>query len=139
MNATPPRAARLAVAATLALLLLTLLWELVLAPLGGHASWLALKALPLAILFPALARGARRARQWLALLLPFYAAEALVSAFAEHGRHALVAGCALVVAVVAFVALLAWFRGDASGHGREVAAVGREPPRQREHDALDDT
>jgi len=140
VSAAPPRAARLAVAATLALLLLTLLWELVLAPLGGHASWLALKALPLAILFPGTARGARRPRQWLALLLPFYAAEALVRAVADHGRQALVAGCAFVVAVVAFVALLAWFRGSAVRDGpAEHVAVRGETPGERKHDALDDT
>lgn len=125
---------RLAVAATLALLLLELLWELVLAPLGGHPSWLALKALPLAILLPGAARGARRPRQWLALLLPFYAAEALVRAFSEHGRHALVAGAAAIVAGVAFVALLAWFRRTA----RSDAAARSEAFRHREHDALDD-
>ena len=104
----------MAVAATLALLLLELLWELVLAPLGGHPSWLALKALPLAVLLPGLAQGVLRARQWLALLLPFYAAEALTRAAAEQGRHALVAGVACMTATVAFVALLAWFRGAAA-------------------------
>jgi uncharacterized membrane protein len=139
VSTTPARAARLAVAATLALLLLTLLWELVLAPLGGRASWLALKALPLAILLPGLARGARRPRQWLALLLPFYAAEALIRALTEHGRQALVAGGAFVVATVAFVALLAWFRG--SGHrdaaGEDVAIRG-EALGERKHDVLDD-
>jgi uncharacterized membrane protein len=57
-------------------------------------------------------RGARRARQWLALLLPFYAAEGLVRAATEHGRHALVAGLAAVLALVTFVALLAWFRTE---------------------------
>lgn len=108
-----PAVARLAVAGTLALLLLELLWELVLAPLGGHASWLALKALPLAVLFPGTARGARVPRQWLALLLPFYGAEALVRATAESGRHALVAAMACGIATLTFVALLAWFRGAA--------------------------
>ena len=116
-------------AATLALLLLELLCELVLAPLAGHPSWLALKALPLAVLLPGAANGAVRPRQWLALLLPFYAAEALTRALAEHGRHARVAGVAGATATVAFVALLAWFRR---------AAVRREPFRHREHDPLDD-
>jgi uncharacterized membrane protein len=118
---------RVAVAATLALLLLELLWELVLAPLGGHPSWLALKALPLAVLLPGTARGALRSRQWLALLLPFYAAEALTRASVEPGRHALVAGVACATATVAFVALLAWFRRSAA----------RGEP-HREHDPLDD-
>lgn len=108
----PPPAARLAVAGMLALLLLELAWELALAPLAPHGSWLALKALPLALLAPGVMRGRRRTRQWLALLLPFYAAEALVRAFAEHGRHALVAGAAFVVATAAFIALLAWFRSE---------------------------
>jgi uncharacterized membrane protein len=109
-------AARLAVAATFALALLELLWELVLAPLAPHGSWLALKALPVAWLAPGVARGMRRPRQWLALLLPFYAAEALVRASAESGRHAIVAAAVCVVATLAFVALLAWFRAESLRH-----------------------
>ena len=117
-------AARVAIAATFALALLELLWESILAPLGGHPSWLALKALPVALLLPGTMRGARRPRQWLALLLPFYLAEALARAVGEHGRQALVAATACIVATIAFVALLSWFRG--------------ERLRQRKHDALDD-
>jgi uncharacterized membrane protein len=119
-----PRAARLAVAATLALALLELLWELALAPLRPHGSWLALKAVPLALLIPGVAHGRRLPRQALALALPFYAGEALVRTIAESGRHALVAAVACATAGVAFVALLAWFRG--------------ETLRQRKHDVLDD-
>ena len=106
-------AARIGVAGTLALLLLELLWELVLAPLGGRASWLALKALPLALLLPGVARGATRPRQWLVLLLPFYAAEGCVRAYREPGRHALVAATACIAAAATFIALLAWLRRDA--------------------------
>ena len=112
MSSAPPPVARLAVAGTLALLLLELAWELVLAPLAPHGSWLALKALPLAWLAPGVLRGRRRSRQWLVLALPFYAAEALVRAIAESGRHAVVAGAACVVTIVTFVALLAWFRQE---------------------------
>lgn len=104
--------ARLAVAGTLALALLELLWEIVLAPLTPHAYWLAVKALPLALLLPGVARGARKPRQWLALLLPFYAAEGLVRAAAEPGRHAVVAAAACLIAAVAFIALLVWFRAE---------------------------
>ena len=108
--------ARVAVAATVALTLLELLWELALAPLTPHGSWLALKALPLAVLLPGLARGARRSRQWLSLLLPFYGAEGLVRAFAERGRHAVVAATAFAIAVAAFVALLRWFAAERGAH-----------------------
>jgi uncharacterized membrane protein len=119
-----PRAARLAVASTLALALLEFLWEVALAPLRPHGSWLALKALPLALLLPGVAHGRRMPRQVLALLLPFYIGEALVRTIAEPGRHALVAAVACATASVAFVALLAWSRD--------------ETLRQRKHDALDD-
>jgi hypothetical protein len=50
----------------------------------------------------------------LALLLPFYIAEALVRALTEPGRHGIVAAVACVVAAGTFASLLAWFR-KASG------------------------
>ena len=97
-------------AAVAALLLLELLWELWLAPLRPGGSWLALKALPLMLLWPGLARGARKPRQWLTLLLPLYVAEAIVRALSESGRHAPVAWMAAALAAVAFATLLASFR-----------------------------
>jgi len=117
---TPPplRAARITVAATLALALLLVLWEVALAPLRPGSGWLALKALPLVLLLPGVVRGQRRARQWLALVLPFYAAEGCVRALTEPGRHAVVAGSAVLVALVAFGAVLAWFRGERATAGR---------------------
>ena len=107
MNAT-----RAAVAGLLALAALEILWETVLAPLRPGAGWLALKALPLVVLLPGVMRGERRPRQWLALLLPFYAAEGIVRAWSESGRHAVVAAAAALLAVATFVALLAWFRRE---------------------------
>jgi uncharacterized membrane protein len=104
------RRQRLAVAAVAALALLEMLWELWLAPLKPGGSWLALKALPLALLWPGLARGERKPGQWLALLLPLYFAEAIVRALTEGGRHRAVALAATVAAGVAFGAVLASFR-----------------------------
>ena len=121
---TAAPAARIAVAGVIALILLELLWELVLAPLTPRGSWLALKALPLLALAPGLLQGTRRARQWLALLLPFYVAEALGRALVETGRHALVAATACAVALIAFIALLRWLRAESLRH--------------REHRSLDD-
>ena len=98
------------VAAVTALLLLEVLWELWLAPLRPGGSWLALKALPLMLLWPGLVHGAKRPRQWLTLLLPLYLAEAIVRALSESGRHALAAWMAAALAAVAIIALLASFR-----------------------------
>ena len=104
--------ARVTTAALLALVILLVLWEIALAPLRPGGGWLALKAVPLAVLLPGVMQGSRRARQWLALLLPFYAAEGCVRAATEHGRHALVAALAASIAIVTFIALLAWFRAE---------------------------
>jgi uncharacterized membrane protein len=103
---------RLALVAATALMLLELLWELLLAPLRPGGSWLALKALPLALLLPGVARGALRPRQVLAfVLLPLFA-EGLVRALTEAGRHAFVAGTAATIAAGAFTALVLSFRAE---------------------------
>ena len=104
------RAPHAVVALAAALALWLLLWETILAPVRPGGSWLALKAVPLALLLPGLAAGRRRARQWASLLLPFYGAEAIVRALTEPGRHAVVATCAFVLAVAAFAAVLRSFR-----------------------------
>ena len=67
------------------------------------------------LLWVAMARGSRRARQAASLLLPIYFGEALVRALSESGRHALVAALAAGLAVVAFAALLASFRSARNG------------------------
>jgi uncharacterized membrane protein len=103
---------RAAMVAALALALLQLLWELLLAPLKPGGSWLALKALPLALLLPAVARGTLRPRQWLAFALLPYFAEGLVRSLTESGRHAVVAGAAAALAGFAFVALVLSFRAE---------------------------
>ncbi len=109
-NVAAARWQRLAVAAVAALTLLELLWELWLAPLKPGGSWLALKALPLALAWPGLARGSTRARQRMTLLLLPYFGEGLVRGLTESGRHALCAWMAAVLAAIAFVALLVSFR-----------------------------
>jgi uncharacterized membrane protein len=107
----PPPAARATVATLAALTVLEFLWEAVLAPIPG-ARWLAIKAVPLAMLLPGVARGRRRPRQWLVLLVPFYFAEALVRALTETGRRGLVAMVVTLLAAATFLAALAWFRAE---------------------------
>ena len=93
-----------------ALVLFLILWETVLAPMRSGGSWMVLKALPLALVWPGIARGRVRPRQIASLLLPFYFAEAIVRAVTEPGRHAVVAGFAAALCLAAFVALLRSFR-----------------------------
>jgi uncharacterized membrane protein len=109
----PPRrrsAGRAVIALVAALALWLVLWETVLAPVRPGGSWLALKALPLALLLPGIAAGRLRTRQWASLLLPFYGAEAIVRALTEPGRHGVVAACAFALALAAFAMVLRTFR-----------------------------
>ena len=106
------RGARWTIVGLAALVLLELFWETVLAPQPSGGMWLALKAIPLAILFPGVARGERKSRQWLSLLVPLYFAEALTRALSESGRHAVVAAMVAAIAAVTFISLLAWFRAE---------------------------
>jgi uncharacterized membrane protein len=101
---------RATVASLAALTLLTLCWELWLAPLKPGGSWLALKAVPLLALWPGVARGRTRALQWALLLLPWYFAEGFVRAFSESGRHALCAATASLLALATIACGLAYVR-----------------------------
>ena len=111
-------ALRVANAAVLALLLWQLMWELWLAPLRAGGSWLALKAVPLALLLPGLARGHPRTRTVAALVLLLYFTEAVVRLASERGRSAWVAGIAALLAVLAFVALFLAYRAERAARPR---------------------
>jgi len=112
-GSTRARWQRAAVALVAALALLEVLWELALAPVRPGGSWLALKAVPLALIWVPLARGSRRIRQAASLLLPLFAAEGVVRALTEPGRHALVAAVGAALAMAAFCAVLLSFRAEA--------------------------
>lgn len=97
---------RLLNASVLCLFAVLVLWEMWLAPIRAGGSFLSLKALPLAIALPGLLRGNRYTRQWLSLLLPFYAAEGIIRAFSEPGRVRLLASVEIALAAVAFAAIV---------------------------------
>jgi len=104
------RARRVFTATLAALLLLQILWEVVLAPIRPGAFWLALKALPLLLLWPAISRRRRRAAQWALLLLPWYFAEGVVRAWSEPGRIAVCAATSALLALIALASGLWWIR-----------------------------
>jgi uncharacterized membrane protein len=109
---TAARWHRLAVALLAGLVLCEGLWELGLAPLRPGGSWLALKVVPLAWVLLSLMRGRRRARQVASLMLPLFAAEGIVRAMTESGRHAWVAAMATALALAALAAILLSFRAE---------------------------
>ncbi len=73
----------LAVASLLALIALSLAWELWLAPLRPGGSWLALKALPLCIPLAGLLRNRMYTYRWLSLVVWLYFSEGVVRAWSD--------------------------------------------------------
>lgn len=72
----------------MALVALSLAWELWLAPLRPGGSWIALKALPLLAPLRGVVRGRRYTYQWSPLLVLAYATEGIVRGWSETGVSA---------------------------------------------------
>jgi uncharacterized membrane protein len=115
------RAARLvAVAATVALIVLGAAWELWLAPTGSGT--LAVKVLPLFVPLPGLVRMRLYTYRWLSLAVWLYAAEGAVRATSERGTSASLALVELALALVLFVACCVHVRARLRA-GRAAAAT----------------
>lgn len=119
------RSRRLAVGATLALLLLCLGWELLWAPLRPGGSWLALKALPLCLPLAGLLKRRLYTYRWLSLLVWLYVMEGLVRATSEDLPGAALAALEVVLALLVFVATV-WHIRLRLGPRRRHGASGPE-------------
>ena len=141
LSAAQRAAWRIAAACWPALLLLTVLWEWLLAPLRPGGSWLVLKALPLLLPLRGVLRGDVKTMQWALLLVLPYIAEGSVRlvdapageqghqpdagldqpagqqhALSQVGQAAEVAGLnGAVAAMVHAIALAQVFLGDGAG------------------------
>lgn len=97
------------VGCVLAMVLLCLAWELVLAPTGGRT--LALKALPWAAALFGLMRHRMYTYRWLSLLVWVYIAEGLVRLVGREGGWVMwLASAEIALSVVVFIACVAHVR-----------------------------
>ncbi|PWF23206.1 DUF2069 domain-containing protein [Corticimicrobacter populi] len=78
-----PRLRQGATFCLLALIVLCVLWETVLAPIRPGGSWLFLKALPLAFPLRGVARGNLYTYQWASMLILLYVMEAVVRVMSD--------------------------------------------------------
>jgi uncharacterized membrane protein len=92
-----------ALASLLALIALTLAWELWLAPLRPGGSWLVLKALPLLLPLRGMLHGRRRAFQWTCFLALAYVAEGVTRAWSEPAPVRTLATAELALAAALFL------------------------------------
>jgi uncharacterized membrane protein len=109
-NAVQPRGALAtgALASLVALIVLTLLWELWLAPLHPGAWAFALKALPLACALPGVARKRLYTLQWASMLVLLYLAEGIVRAMTDAGLSARLGLIEVLLALAFFVCALGY-------------------------------
>jgi len=97
------------------LICLCLAWELWLAPLRPGGSWLALKALPLAVPLVGVISGKRYTYQWASLLILAYFAEGTTRAWAETGLSRTLAAAEIILALAFFAAAVSFARLTRAG------------------------
>ena len=97
-------------AALIALIVLCIAWELWLAPLRPGGSFIALKALPLALPLGGILSGRRYTYQWSSMLILAYLAEGVTRAWSERGLSQLLASAEIVLSVAFFAAAVAYAR-----------------------------
>jgi uncharacterized membrane protein len=129
-TAAPRSVARtraLAVASLCGLILLSLAWELWLAPIRPGGSWLALKALPLCLPLAGLLKHRMYTYRWVSLLVWLYFTEGVVRAWGDPapGRWLALAEVALCLLLFAACALHVRLR---LAHGRAGAARAAAAP-----------
>jgi len=99
-----------ACACFIALIFLSLAWELVLAPLKPGGSWLVLKVLPLLVPLFGILHARRYTFQWTTLFIWLYFAEGAVRAVSDSGLSARLAAIEIALALGFFASAVAYLR-----------------------------
>ena len=120
----------------LALILLSLAWELLLAPLRPGGSWLALKALPLCIPLAGLLKNRMYTYRWVSLVVWLYFIEGVVRAWSDKAPGNYLAMVEIVLCVLLFVACTVHVRLRLARPPRRKAsdqATDTKPPYDQQH------
>ena len=99
-----------ACASLIALFVLCLAWETVLAPLRPGGSYIALKALPLLLPLTGILSGKLYTYQWSSMLILAYLGEGAMRAFSERGASQLLAVLEIVLSAAFFAAAVSYVR-----------------------------
>ena len=99
-----------ACASLVALILLCVAWELVLAPLRPGGSWLVLKVVPLLVPLFGVLHGKRYTYQWTTLMIWLYFTEGVVRAWSDPGPSARLGVAEIVLSLAYFVSAVAFVR-----------------------------
>ena len=94
----------LATGSLLALIVLCLAWELVLAPLRPGGTWLAIKALPLCIPLAGILKNRMYTYRWVSLVIWLYFTEGVVRGWSDQPPSQWLAWLEIALCLVLFVA-----------------------------------
>lgn len=94
----------------IALILLALAWESVLAPLKPGSSLLMLKAVPLLLPLTGILRGRRYTFQWSSMFILLYFTEGVVRAWSDTGVSAQLALIEIILSVIFFTCAVLYAR-----------------------------
>lgn len=94
----------------IALILLCLAWESILAPLKPGGTMLMFKAVPLLLPLFGVLRGKRYTYQWACMFILLYFTEGTVRAWADTGLSAKLAGMEIVLSLAFFVCAIFFAR-----------------------------
>lgn len=99
-----------AVGGTIALIILGVSWETVVAPLRPGSWQLALKVVPAALLLPGMIAGRLRSFQWMSMLVLLYTCEGIVRTLSDSGPSSRLAALEIALSVIVYVGVLLWVR-----------------------------
>ena len=99
-----------AVASLIALIVMCVAWETVLAPLRPHGSWLVLKVIPLLLPLRGILKRDIYTLQWSSMLILIYLAEGSVRAYTDSGVSAWLAYAEITLVCIFFLCSLLYLR-----------------------------
>ena len=99
-----------AVTSLIALILLCIAWEMLLAPLRPGGSWLVLKVIPLLLPLRGILKRDLYTMQWSSMLILLYFGEGLVRGASDPGSSAMLGWIEVALTLVFFACLLCYLR-----------------------------
>ncbi len=112
----------------IALIVLCVAWEAVLAPLRPGGSWLILKVLPLLLPLFGILRGKRYTYQWASMFVLIYFTEGVVRSWSDSGLTQLLALLEVILTIVFFLAVIFYAKLTAPSRLANNAATTRPSP-----------
>ena len=99
-----------AVISLIALIVLCVAWEMVLAPIRPNGSWLVLKVIPLLIPLRGIMKRDLYTMQWSSMLILLYFAEGLVRGMTDGGLSAILGWIEVALVLIFFICVIAYLR-----------------------------